>query len=410
MLNVAVISSPTLEEWDFTTAFTKGQGGSETSHVEMVKRLAQRGVNVTSYAPLYDGQKEILSPEGVVWRQSRDFEISSIEGPAIIINYRDPNLFTAPKNPLHRYWFVAQDCDYGWTREQRDKVDRHLSLCKEHTKYTLSHYPDLIWRDYTSSNGIRTDYIEALEAKGVPARVPYRLFWASSPDRGLKLLLENWFRVRERFPLVTLRIAYGFNNMEIISRWTREQGGVASQETLQKELTALMTQPGVEWLGRLNQEQVYLEHFQSSAYPYCSDWPETSMITIMEAMACGNVPVSSNHWAQGEHASAAPWPVRCIDGVPQRSSLIKSIWFEELFRVLKESAAGKYDDSEYNYYESSRKNLMDWAREGYNWELIVDQWLNWIKEDSENPPRRNASGQVFDGPLAYSAGAGRKRS
>lgn len=359
-LPIYLVSQKTLENWDYDTPLSTGIGGSETAHIECAIRLAKRGYNITSYVPLPD-YKNGRVHEGVTWLDTTTTEPP--KEPCILINYRHPKYFDRPKPKGQVWYFIAQDVDYEnqWTEQAQKNCDRFLALCKTHADYTLAKYPLLRDKVFISTNGIRTDYINKLPPL---ERQPHRMFWASSPDRGLLLLLENWFRIRERFPKVELRIAYGFNNMDTIIKY---QGGRTPLLQLREQLMALKDQPGLTWLGRLTQDKVFQEWQQASVLPYCSDWPETSMITIMEAMACGAIPVTTNFWAQGHHALASPLAY-LVDGLPQKSELVKSLWLEQLYTALED--------------KTDRKDLMNWARQRYNWEAVITQWQGWLDEDS----------------------------
>lgn len=399
MLPIYLISQMTLEEWGPLKTWDEGVGGSETSHLECSFRLANRGYNVTSYCPLSGGWHD-TEYKGVHWYDVRKMAPLPDE-PAIIINYRHPKLFDGPKNSKHKYWFIAQDVDYEnqWTEQAQKNCDRFLALCKTHADYTLAKYPLLRDKVFISTNGIRTDYINKLPPL---ERQPHRMFWASSPDRGLLLLLENWFRIRERFPKAELRIAYGFNNMDTIIKY---QGGRTPLLQLREQLMSLKDQPGLTWLGRLTQDKVFQEWQQASVFPYCSDWPETSCISIMEAMACGAIPVTTNFWAQGEHATAAPLAY-VVDGLPQKSELVKCLWLENLYEALSgdfdtTGIFGNYAAMELSQGEftsvmvgkvgdgllrgTSREQLQQWARTRYDWDAVIQQWEGWLKLDMKSP-------------------------
>lgn len=370
-LPIVLVSQMTLEEWDWETPWKTGIGGSETGHIECAIRLAARGHKVISLCPLPKG-KHNRKYKGVLWKDVRKTNFPT--EPCIILNYRHPKYFDRKKPKGQVWWFVAQDVDYDghWTQQAQAQLDRFLALCETHADFTLAKYPQL--RDkkvYVTSNGIRTDYIEKLPLR---ERNPYGLFWASSPDRGLLMLLQQWFRIRERFPKAELRIAYGFNNMDTIIQY---QGPQSPLIQLRNELQTVADQPGVTWLGRLTQDKVFAEWQKASIFPYCSDWPETSCISIMEAMACGAVPVTTNHWAQGEHALKAPLAY-VNDGLPQRSELARSIWLGNLYAALE----GTLINGE------SRNQLATWAQENFNWERIIDQWDRWIQEDNAKPKRK----------------------
>lgn len=267
---VHIVSSRTLEDWDWRNPWSHGIGGSETSHIEMAFRLAKRGICVSSYSPTPDKTKWHHHNTPLVWRNSERSTLSSQTG--IVINYRDPKLFEVAKPKGARWWFVAQDVDYPWTPKALAKVDRYICLCKKHVDFTNRKYPQLRGRVYVSSNGVRKDYLDKLDKSFAVKREPYSMLYASSPDRGLKLLLEQWWRIKERFPRATLRVAYGFDNLDTIIR----AFGDPSRQALKSELEGLLYQDGVTWLGRIGQAALYREWLRTSVWPYPSDWPETS--------------------------------------------------------------------------------------------------------------------------------------
>jgi glycosyltransferase involved in cell wall biosynthesis len=359
LLPVYFISQLTLENWDYDSPFSTGIGGSETAHIECAIRLAKRGYAVTSWCPL-PAYKAGRIHKGVKWLDCTHEAFP--KEPCIIINYRNPVLFDRKKPKGQVWWFVAQDVDYDghWTEQAAKNTDRFLALCPTHANFTQDKYPNFRGKTYISTNGVRTDYIEKLPPL---ERQPHRMFWASSPDRGLLLLLENWFRIRERFPDAELRIAYGFNNMDTIINF---QGAHSPLIPLRQQLRAVAEQPGVKWLGRLTQDKVFAEWQQASVFPYCSDFPETSCVSIMEAMACGAIPVTTNFWAQGHHAGAAPLAY-VVDGLPQKSDLVRCLWLEQLYEALEN--------------KNDRFALMKWARQRYDWERVIDQWEGWLKVD-----------------------------
>lgn len=371
MLPVHLYSAKTLEPWDWTTPWTTGIGGSEQSHLEAAIRLSnRRDLSVFSYIPMAQSSDVSTTPLRASWRESEAFKtVLESPEPGIFINYRDPEAFKHPKVDGHKYWFIAQDVDYAWDNETLAKVDRYICLCREHAHHTLKKYKALRGKVFVSSNGIRTDFIEHFEQQNPQIqRVPYRMLYASSPDRGLKLLLEQWWRIRERFPEATLNVAYGFNNIDTIIKAFGDRDRLA----LREDLNRLLHQDGVTWLGRLNVTQLLTEHFSSQVYASPSDWPETSGISYMEAMACGNFPVTTNYWAQGENVQHG-WKV---DGLPQKSELVRQLWLSNLYDALEQT--------DHNPQKGPpRCEMMAWARENFNWERIVDQWVLWIKEDSK---------------------------
>jgi glycosyltransferase involved in cell wall biosynthesis len=331
----------------------------------MSERLFNAYVDLVSYAPVSD-TSGYFSPEGVEWYHHSDYKPSENE---ILINYRNPATFDADKPNGSKWWFVAQDVDYPWTPEQLEKVDRYLCLCKAHAAYTLQRYPQLKGRVFISSNGVRPEVIAQVEKEGL-VRQPFRMFYPSSPDRGLMLVLQNWFRIRETVPQAELYIGYGLNNVDKIIQMN---GKGDWRYEFRQEFEGLVHQDGIYWLGRLNQMEVYRQWFQASIHPYPNSFKETNCITVMEAQSCGAFPVTNSLWAVAEYVQFGTK----LTGVPQESTLGSALWVGECIRSLQEEVLEPTKRS------GERAHMMAWARSNFDWQNVVSQWTNWIEEDSK---------------------------
>lgn len=377
---VILYSSVALEPWDWTNPWTKGIGGSETSHIELAERLGKAyPFDVTSYAPIADDiHCKDVGPSHVPWRNFKTYDAFEKDArPAINLIYRDPTFFDKDLRQDSKYYFIAQDVDYAWTPERLAKVHRYICLCQEHVNMTVAKYPELKGRVYLSTNGVRSQYLHDLEnTKSIDLEVyqttvsalkrnPHRLFYASSPDRGLLLILQNWFRIREAVPDAELHVAYGMNNMEtILSR----SGGQAWFSPMKSEIEALLNQEGVTWLGRINQHEVYKEFFQAGVWFYPTDWPETSCIASMEAQACGAIPVTNAYWAMKQNILHGV----LVDGIPQHDPLTRVIMIRECIDLMRDTER----------QEAIRPQMMQDARDNFDWQRIVDkQLVPWIEED-----------------------------
>lgn len=316
-------------------------------------------MDVQSYAPL---------PEHLHFDDWLSSDKLPKNTPALIINYRDFAFYDNDFAPGTKHWFIAQDVDYPWTEERLAKIDRYITLCTDHSKFTLHKYPQLKGRVFQSSNGIRSEYIEKIW-ENPPERRMNQVIYASSPDRGLQLLLEQWFRVRERVPNAELKIAYGFENTNKIIELMG--GKSAHHEGFRDTLTQLFKQPGVQWLGRLPQDKLYQEWFRSNVWAYPCNFAETSCITCMDAQACGAVPVTNNLWAVGENVDTR-FAGAVFQAMPQSDILVRTEFVEEIIEQLK-----------YPTPDWDRREMAGFALKKFAWPRIVEQWLAWIKEDTK---------------------------
>jgi glycosyltransferase involved in cell wall biosynthesis len=152
-------------------------------------------------------------------------------------------------------------------------------------------------------------------------------------------------------------------------------GGSDWRPALREQLTALFTQPGVSYRGRLPQPALYRELRTASVWPYFCDFPETSCVQSMEMMASGVIPVTTDLWALGQNV---PADYR-FPGTPQTSTLTRSLMLDEVVKWLK---------ADQEELRPRRQALHQWAVENFDWRRVAEQWKRWIEEDAPSAPQR----------------------
>lgn len=333
------------EDWDYDSSVKKGIGGSETSIVEMSWRLAARGHDVTVYAPIKKTTKPLW--RGVKWKR---FEEATFKEKGTWILYRCPEMIDKFKG--QKPWHLWQDWDYPTMNKSRIKKAKHITLCKAHARYMIDRYPGI--EPWISSNGIKLAEIEEAEAEN-EKRNPYRVMYASSPDRGLKAALQVIQKAREYEPRIEFHAFYGFNNLDKLIK-----GQPNSQMAKDKdEILELLKQDNVFFHGRINQKALMREWFKSSVYIYITNFFETSHISGMEAQACGAVPLFSPIFAQRENLRFGVG----IEG-DKTDPLTIARAAAELVKLV-------FLQDEQN---EIRQEMMEWARERFDWENFVTQW------------------------------------
>ncbi len=354
---INLYSSISLENWDWTNPWTKGIGGSETAHIELAERFAANGHKVLSIAPTGTKSREV-GPMGALWDDLNTFPLP-LNSPANWIVFRDPAFFDKDLPKENQYFFIAQDCDYNWTEERLAKVNKYITLCTTHTQYTLAKYPQLEGRVFQSTNGIRTNFIRKVLARKSTVRSPNKLMYASSPDRGLLLILQQWFRIRERCPEAELHVFYGLDNVESILQKFGPQDHLIQ---LKKNIEPLLNQDGIVWRGRVGQEKLYEEWATANVFWYPTDWPETSCISVMEAQALGAIPVTNKYWAVGENVFHGV----LTEGIPQKDHLCLAQQIESVCHLIKNP------DVEW------RSEMMIDAQDTFDWDNVVKQYEGWF--------------------------------
>lgn len=355
-MNIFIVSTVSFEPWDHRNPDTVGIGGSETSAIEMAWRLARRGFNVTSYAPIPD---DCPTPHrGVTWKSSKEIDYSQ---KGLWIIYRAPDQADEFKknHPGQILWLMCEDIDYckasnRFTKKRIAKFDRIMPLCEAHALHFMSRYPEMKGKITISSNGIRLGLIRKIEKENIE-RNPKKIVYASSPDRGLINLIKVFKRAREYDPELQLTVAYGFDNLDKIVKENPNTYWESERNLMGKLLNA----PGVTWLGRIPQPQLIREWFSAGMFVYISNFWETNFISIQEAQACGAIPIVSPVWAAAEKLKSGMAIPGNADDPMTRSRFVDAI--------VRISANASQQ-------EIMRKDMMIYARTHFNYERTVDHW------------------------------------
>lgn len=341
------------EKWDWRNSVERGIGGSETSHVEMAWRLARRGHEVITYAPI---------PEDCPgeWKNTKWFDYTEVDWTlkGVWILYRCPDAVDHfPKKEDRQdqtLWLMMQDWDYpNWTDERITNTDKVITLCKAHGRDVVRAHPLIKNNLWLSSNGVKTDLIEEVLEEGIPHRNPHKIIFASSPDRGLRYVVQSFERAREVVPTLELHAFYGFDNLNKL----RERNPFLKK--VAEETEALLTRPGVVWHGRVSQKELYREWLSAGMWVYQTNFNETSCITSMEAQSLGAIPIVNPIYALSENVLYGTG----IEGDAYSDPLTKARFAAEIVRW-----------SNPDLQETLRSEMMHNARERFDWEKFVDQW------------------------------------
>lgn len=353
-----ILYSPVaFERWDWRNSVEKGIGGSETSHVEMAWRLAARGHEVITYAPIPDDCPGEW--RGTTWKPLNQVDWS-LDG--IWILYRCPEKLDefTEDHPGKVLWLMNQDWSYPTLTEERcKKLDKMMVLCEWHKRYCMETHPYLRDDQYmVTSNGLKPELIEEAEKAGIE-RNPYRIMYASSPDRGLANVIRSFATAREFEPRLELHAFYGFNNLRKLTQHKKLQAKADECEMLMRKV------PNVFFHGRVTQDQLYREWLKTGLWVYRTDFRETSCITSMEAQALGAIPIVS--------------PVAALDENVHFGEAIRGDAEDELVGAAFAQAIVKWSNPKKQ--DEVRRGMMAYIRKRFDWEVFVSQWIKEAEAD-----------------------------
>lgn len=122
----------------------------------------------------------------------------------------------------------------------------------------------------------------------------HTLFWGSSYDRGLDILLSMWGDIKAKYPDAMLHVTYGWDLFDKATVANKER------QEWKKTQEELMKQEGIVHHGRVGKDELSKIRKQCGIWAYPTYFPEIFCITAIEAQADGVVPVAINYAALSE--------------------------------------------------------------------------------------------------------------
>jgi glycosyltransferase involved in cell wall biosynthesis len=312
---------------DFDNLYTAPRGltGSELSCIAYALAMKHRGHDVA----LIVGQK--MEPRE--WRGLNVFPLNDpriVDGCDAVLSWNEPDLFReispGPLRVINQQLNDFGYCRPGWG----EHVDIITSPAAHHMAFLQSQVGADKDRDGAPRWEVLPNGCDPTQYDLARERIPGRVIWASSADRGLHLLLEAWPEIKQRVPHASLRAFYNFQPADFDEY---EKGGPAIQPDL-LELAqrkryiqyAMGKLSGPTWdvehVGSVSRDRIRSEFEKSSVLAYPCDtirYTEGFSVTTMEACASGCLPVITDIDSLGHiYGGAAPmvsmaWPFTLQD-------------------------------------------------------------------------------------------------
>jgi len=116
----------------------------------------------------------------------------------------------------------------------------------------------------------------------------HKLFWGSSYDRGLDILLFMWQDIKKKYPDAELHICYGWGLFDQMNANNPER--MKWKESVEK----MMKQEGVFDYGRVGKEELRSIRRKCTIWAYPTYFTEINCITALDCQGDGLVPVVCN--------------------------------------------------------------------------------------------------------------------
>lgn len=284
----------------------RGLTGSEYGIIRTAVECAELGHDVTLYTRSKDtsfGKLKIRPTE----------ELKQFEGDAAIV-WNEPDMLRGVKAKVRVCEQMINSFEYCKVGFE-DEIDLWVSPSKPHRDMILSKEHDVQWKsggDPTAMYKPDPDKWFAIELGCDPdhypldaQKVPGRVVYCSSPDRGLHWLLQEWPAIRKAVPHAELHIYYrlkpwidGFSNTPYFPPIEPLRArALYVQEALRR-----MQGMGIVIRDSVSRNEIEREMSKAEVLAYPCDttrWSEGFSCTILEGCAAQACPVISDCDALG---------------------------------------------------------------------------------------------------------------
>lgn len=330
-----------------------GIGGSEEAVIRLSRELSALNWDVTVYATPGDKAGKDLESNyehPVIWNQY--YEFNPKDEYNILIAWRNPAFFDAGIKARKNYLWLHDVMDKEeFIPERLANIDKVIFVGQYHADYYKGVIPESKW--FVSGNGI--DAQDFIDADGKFKRQKHRMIYMSSYNRGLQVLLENWYKIKKEVPDAILDVYYGWEGYNSINRDNPER--MKWKDDLIKKMKSL---PGVTDHGKVSHKQIVEEINKADIFAYPCIFNEVYAISYVKAMAGGAYPVSTD-FAELEHYGK--------DGgiqvhyEPGKIKEMASEYIDVLITTLKKVVT-----------DQTRTDMEQKARLKYTWKKTAEGW------------------------------------
>lgn len=330
--SIVFFCSSAFEDWGPESLET-GCGGSEEAVIQLTKRLAKLGWEVT----VYNNCIKERTVDGVNWVRFENFNPRDVFN--VLISWRN-NQFVEDRIASKKFIDMHDVPEKEFYTDETTK-DTKIFVKSEYHRSLFGLEDD---RFIVIPNGID------IKQFNQDNKVKNNLVWTSSYDRGLQNLLEMWDDIKKEVPDATLDVYYGFELYDT-TPWGKKPEG----QKWKKYMLSLMEKEGITHHGRVGTDEIALAYNKADIWAYPTEFPEICCITATKAQAAGAIPVTTEFASlkernQGIMVEAGNWQA----------------FKEELISLMKDEPRKK----------EIREKLDVSA---YDWEEITKRWDEALK-------------------------------
>lgn len=181
-----------------------------------------------------------------------------------------------------------------------------------------------------------------------------KLFWGSSYDRGLDIMLAMWPKIHLKYPDSELHICYGWTLFDKVAKGNEER------QAWKRKVMDLMEYPGVTEHGRLGKEELKKVRESCGIWVYPTFFPEINCITGLDCQKDGLVPVVSDFAALSETVQSG---VKVKGDIKDKK--VQGTFIDELLAVMGDT----------KYWEKESEKAREFGSK-HSWSSIANKWIS----------------------------------
>jgi len=213
----------------------------------------------------------------------------------------------------------------------------------------------------------------------------HKLVFASSPDRGLDVLLDMWPEIKAKFPDATLDIAYGWVLFDMVASGNPER--MAWKEKIMEQIK----QPGITDHGRIGKKELKALRESCGIWAYPTYFTEINCITALEMQREGVVPVTMALAALKETVGAG---VLVEGDIYDRET--KESYLKELLALMGDE--DRWSEEQAKGIEFAK--VYDWSKIAKDWTQVFEPNPQDIKVSIVSPTNRRGFWNIMANNIA----------
>lgn len=195
---------------------------------------------------------------------------------------------------------------------------------------------------------------------------PPVLAYTSTPFRGLDILITIFPYLKQSFPEISLNV---YSSLKVYQNIFQENLFIDLYNRCRSTL-------GVNYIGSISQKELAKELKKTTILSYSNTFPETSCISVMEAMAAGCIVVTTDLGALRETTAGFGYLVE----IGANANMFCDLFLKKMTEVLKKI----YDKKEKKLLEEKIKQQVAFVNKNYVWSKRAKEWEDFFLQISKS--------------------------